>query len=318
MKPRNILFIAVAAMLLCSFQSSGRRHHTNFTVASYNLRNANAGDSARGNGWGQRYPVIAQMVQFHDFDIFGTQECFLHQLNNLKAALPGYDYIGVGRDDGKEKGEHSAIFYRTDKFEVLEKGDFWLSETPDVPSKGWDAVLPRICSWGHFKCKDTGFEFLFFNLHMDHIGKKARVESAFLVQEKMKEISKGKDLPTILTGDFNVDQTHQSYEAIVGNGVLCDAYEKCGFRYAVNGTFNNFDPNSFTTSRIDHVFISPSFIVKKYGVLTDTYRSISGNGEKKQTRDCPEEIEVKNYQARTPSDHFPVKVELEFGRSRLK
>ncbi len=120
-----------------------------------------------GNGWGQRYPVIAKMVQYHDFDIFGTQECFIHQLKDMKEALPSYDYIGVGRDDGKEKGEHSAIFYRTDKFEVIEKGDFWLSETPDVPSKGWDAVLPRICSWGHFKCKDTGFEFLFFNLHMD-------------------------------------------------------------------------------------------------------------------------------------------------------
>ncbi len=153
----------------------------------YNLRNANGSDSARGDGWGQRYPVIAQIVQYHDFDIFGTQECFLHQLKDMKEALPGYDYIGVGRDDGKDKGEHSAIFYRTDKFDIVEKGDFWLSETPDVPSKGWDAVLPRICSWGHFKCKDTGFEFLFFNLHMDHIGKKARVESAFLVQEKMKE-----------------------------------------------------------------------------------------------------------------------------------
>ena len=134
----------------------------------------------------------------------------LHQLKDMKEALPGYDYIGVGRDDGKDKGEHSAIFYRTDKFDIVEKGDFWLSETPDVPSKGWDAVLPRICSWGHFKCKDTGFEFLFFNLHMDHIGKKARVESAFLVQEKMKELGRGKNLPAILTGDFNVDQTHQS------------------------------------------------------------------------------------------------------------
>ena len=159
------------------------------------------------------------MVQYHDFDIFGTQECFIHQLKDMKEALPGYDYIGVGRDDGKEKGEHSAIFYRTDKFDVIEKGDFWLSETPDVPSKGWDAVLPRICSWGHFKCKDTGFEFLFFNLHMDHIGKKARVESAYLVQDKMKELGKGKELPAILTGDFNVDQTHQSYDAFVSKGV---------------------------------------------------------------------------------------------------
>ena len=258
------------------------------------------------------------MVQYHDFDIFGTQECFLRQLKDMKEALPGYDYIGVGRDDGKIQGEHSAIFYRTDKFDIIEKGDFWLSETPDVPSKGWDAVLPRICSWGHFKCKDTGFEFLFFNLHMDHIGKKARVESAYLVQEKMKELGKGKNLPAILTGDFNVDQTHQSYNAFVEKGVLCDSYEKCDFRYATNGTFNSFDPNSFTKSRIDHVFVSPAFHVKRYGILTDTYRSIVGNGEKENANDCPEEIDIKAYQARTPSDHFPVKVELEFDERQQK
>ena len=275
MKLRSLLLIALVAVVFCGCHSY---QPTSITVASYNLRNANGSDSAKGNGWGQRYPVIAKMVQY----------------------------------DGKDKGEHSAIFYRTDKFDVIEKGDFWLSETPDVPSKGWDAVLPRICSWGHFKCKDTGFEFLFFNLHMDHIGKKARVESAYLVQDKMKELGKGKELPAILTGDFNVDQTHQSYDAFVSKGVLCDSYEKCDFRYATNGTFNDFDPDSFTESRIDHVFVSPVFKVKRYGVLTDTYRSIRGNGGKKDATDCPEEIDIKAYQARTPSDHFPVKVELVF------
>lgn len=309
MKAKNLLLIAFSIILFCNCQSY---RPTTINVASYNLRQANSGDSANGNGWGQRYPVIAQMVQFHDFDIFGTQECFLHQLQDMKKSLPGYDYIGVGRDDGKEKGEHSAIFYRTDKFEVIEKGDFWLSETPDVPGKGWDAVLPRVCSWGHFKCKDTGFEFLFFNLHMDHVGKQARVESAFLVQKKMEEL--GANLPAILTGDFNVDQTHQSYDALVSKGVLCDAYEKADFRYATNGTFNSFDPNNFTESRIDHVFVSPVFHVKKYGVLTDTYRSEKEKKQKADVKDAPQEITVKAYQARTPSDHFPVKVVLEYNR----
>lgn len=299
--------VAFAIVLFCNCQN---QKPTSFTVASYNLRNANGSDSAQGNGWGQRYPVIAEIVKYHEFDIFGTQECFIHQLKDMKDALPGYDYIGVGRDDGKEKGEHSAIFYRMDKFDVIKKGDFWLSETPDMPSKGWDAVLPRICSWGHFKCKDTGFEFLFFNLHMDHIGKQARVESAFLVQQKMKEL--GENLPAILTGDFNVDQTHQSYKALVGQGVLCDSYETCDARYALNGTFNSFDPNNFTESRIDHVFVSPAFHVKKYGVLTDTYRSVQN--KEAEVKDGPEEISLKAYQARTPSDHFPVKVELEFSQ----
>ena len=180
MKRQRFFFLALSILILAG---CGRPTTTTFIAASYNMRNANGSDSTAGNGWGRRYPVIAEMVRFYGFDIFGTQECFLHQLQDMKAALPGYDYIGAGRDDGKDKGEHSAIFYRTDKFDLVEKGDFWLSETPDKPSKGWDAVLPRICSWGHFKCKDTGFEFLFFNLHMDHMGKQARVESALLVHE---------------------------------------------------------------------------------------------------------------------------------------
>lgn len=144
MKLKQLVFIALTAMCLGSCRSS--HQPTSLTVASYNIRQANSHDSIRGNGWGQRCPVIAQLIQYHDFDIVGTQECFIHQLNDLKKELPGYDYIGVGRDDGKEKGEYAAIFYRTDKFDVIEKGNFWLSETPDVPSKGWDAVLPRICS----------------------------------------------------------------------------------------------------------------------------------------------------------------------------
>lgn len=307
MNLKTLLFTAFAVLFLCGCQS---RRQVSLTVASYNLRYANALDSAQGNGWGQRCPVIAQIVQFHGFDIFGTQEGYEHQLNDLKAALPGYDYIGVGRDDGRNQGEHSAIFYRTDQFEVIEKGDFWLSETPDVPSKGWDAVLPRICSWGHFQCKDSGFEFLFFNLHMDHVGKQARVESAWLVQEKMLELGRGKNLPAILTGDFNVDQTHSSYRALVDKGVLCDSYEISDFRYATNGTFNGYDPNSFTESRIDHVFVSPAFHVETYGVLTDTYRGLKETVGSTSVKDCPEEISVKTYQARVPSDHFPVKVVL--------
>lgn len=309
---RNSIFMVAVLMIgLFSCQNQKNTKCREFIAASYNLRYANAQDSAAGNGWGKRYPVMAKLIQYHGFDIFGTQEGYKPQLEDMKAALPGYDYIGVGRNDGKDAGEHSAIFYRTDMFDLVDKGDFWLSETPDTASIGWDAVLPRICSWGRFKCKDTGFEFLFFNLHMDHIGKKARVESAFLVQEKMKEL--GENLPAILTGDFNVDQTHSSYQALVSKGVLKDSYVAADFSYANNGTFNSFDPNNFTESRIDHVFVSPLFKVKKYGVLTDTYRSPKSTGaEKANVIDCPEEISIESYESRIPSDHFPVKVELEY------
>lgn len=304
------LLLWVAWLLVLSGSCKSPKEATTLTVASYNLRYVNTGDSLDGNGWGQRCPVIAGLIRFHGFEIFGTQEGYLSQLEDLKSKLPSYEYIGVGRDDGKNAGEHSAIFYRTDRFEVLDKGDFWLSETPDVPSKGWDAVLPRICSWGHFRCKDTGGEFLFFNLHMDHVGKQARVESAFLVQKKMEELGKG--LPAILTGDFNVDQTHDSYHAFVDKGVLCDSYDVCDFRYALNGTYNSFYPDNFTESRIDHVFVSPAFHVRKYGVLTDTYRSRDDEGKQAEVKDAPDEITVRTYRSRTPSDHYPVKVILEF------
>ncbi|MCI1681176.1 MAG: endonuclease/exonuclease/phosphatase family protein [Bacteroides sp.] len=300
-------FIVGVACLLAGCQTF---RPITFTVATYNMRYANSSDSVSGNGWGQRYPVIAKMVEFHGFDIFGTQECLFHQLKDLKKALPHYDYIGVGRDDGKDRGEHSAIFYRTDKFELLQKGDFWLSETPEKPSRGWDASLPRICSWGHFKCKDTGFEFLFFNLHMDDRGEKARVESAYLVQKKMKEINK--NLPAILTGDFNVDQYSKSYKALITQGNLYDSYEISDLRYITNGTFNGFNPNDFTEDRIDHIFVSPGFHVIKYGVLTDTYRSKGNAKERADVKYVPKEASVETYQARVPSDHFPVEVKLSF------
>ena len=279
-------------------------------VATYNLRNANGGDSTNGNGWGQRYPYIAQIVQFHGFDIFGTQEGKYSQLQDLRQAMPGYDYIGVGRDDGKRAGEHSAIFYRTDKFEVLEHGDFWLSEITDRPNKGWDAVLPRICTWGEFRDKQTGFTFLFFNLHMDHVGVQARAESAKLILEKIKEFPK--KLPAILTGDFNVDQTSESYQLLDGSGIMRDSYEIADFRYAPNGTFNGFHPDRKTDSRIDHLFLTKEFEVKKYGILTDTYRSeAKESARKEQNGNFPKEVSLSKYEARTPSDHFPVMIVVE-------
>lgn len=282
-------------------------------VATFNIRNANGGDSISGNGWGQRYPYIAQIVQFHGFEIFGTQEGKYHQLQDLKAAMPGYDYIGVGRDDGKQAGEFSAIFYKTDRFEVLEHGDFWLSPETDHPNKGWDAALPRICTWGKFKEKNSGFEFIYFNLHMDHIGVQARSESAKLILQKVKE--QPSHIPVILSGDFNVDQTNESYALLNNSGVMRDAYEMADLRYAPNGTFNGFHPDRMTTSRIDHIFLSDDFQVLKYGILTDTYRTpVKESAEKEKNGNFPKEVSMQKYEARMPSDHFPVMIVVEFAK----
>ena len=297
----SLLFVVCAAFALQA---------QSYVFATYNIRNANKGDSIAGNGWGQRYPYIAQQIQFNGFDIFGTQEGKYHQLEDLKAAMPNYDYIGVGRDDGAQKGEYAAIFYRTDKFELLDHGDFWLSTITDRPNKGWDAALPRICSWGKFRDKKSGYTFLFYNLHMDHRGVQARAESAKLILKKIQELPD--KLPVILTGDFNVDQNNESYALLDNSGIMRDSYQIAEFRYAPNGTFSGFHPDRKTESRIDHLFLTKEFAVKKYGILTDTYRSERTEKEKaEQDSNFPKEVTMTKYVARTPSDHFPVMIVVE-------
>jgi len=260
-------------------------------IATYNIRNDNEDDVANGNGWKQRLPYVCSLIQYHDFDIFGTQEGFHHQLEDIKRILPDYDYIGVGRDDGKTEGEHSAVFYRKSKFELLQSGDFWLAETPDQPVMGWDAACVRICTWGEFKHIESGKIFYFFNLHADHVGVEARKESSKLVVSRMKDISKGR--PVILTGDFNVTQTDESYYTYTKSGGLKDAYDQAPIKYENNGTFNNFDIEMKTNERIDHIFYTGNLIINRYGILTEIYWDVKG-------------------EARIPSDHYPVVVEAEF------
>lgn len=305
----NRVFFTLSILFLLSLKVSAQQ----LTLATYNLRNdsPNNDDSVRGNGWKQRLPVVANLIRFHDFDIFGTQEGLFHQLKNLENAMPEYAYTGIGRDDGKTKGEYSAIFYKKDKFKLLNHGDFWMSEITNKPNKGWDAVLPRICSWGSFQEIKTGFKFYFFNLHMDHIGVVARRKSAELVLEKIKEIAKNQ--PVILTGDFNVDQTSDSYAVINNSFTLKDAYELSPVKYANNGTFNDFNPNTKTDSRIDHIFLSKNFKAKRYGVLTDSYRAPGDDGTgKSSAADAPKEVALQKYTAKLPSDHFPVMVVISY------
>lgn len=260
-----------------------------FTIGTYNLRNANSEDSINGDGWGQRVPFIAKLVMFHGLDIFGTQEGLFHQLQDMKNLLPDYDYIGIGRDDGKQKGEYSAIFYRKDKFKLLDSGNFWLSKDQTKPNLGWDAVCIRICTWGKFQEISSGNVFVLFNLHMDHVGVVAREESSKLILRKIKEMPQR--TPVILTGDFNVDQFSPSYQLLNTSGVLHDSYDKSPLKYDMAGTFNGFHPESSVSSgRIDHIFLTNQFSVLKYGILTDTYRIYQG----------------KSGVAHCPSDHFPV------------
>lgn len=300
------ILIAMLAVL-CVTEIYGQEMRT----GSYNIRYDNLSDEKNGNGWARRCPVICRLIQFHDFDILGTQEVLYGQLQDMLRQLPGYSYIGVGRDDGSRSGEFAPIFYKNERYEVIGHGAFWLSEQTDRPNKGWDAALPRICTWGRFRDKFDGFTFWFFNLHMDHVGTAARKNSALLVLSKIREMC-GTE-PVLLTGDFNVDQTHDSYAVLQESGLLEDSYTRAGIVYATNGTINHFDLDKKTDSRIDHVFVSADFIVERYGILTDTYRSPVADSDKTlKTADSPQEISLYEYEARLPSDHFPVKVVLRY------
>jgi endonuclease/exonuclease/phosphatase family metal-dependent hydrolase len=255
------------------------------TIGTYNVRYDNAQDV--GNLWVDRAPVVADLLRFHDFDVFGTQEGLKNQLDDLSKALPQYARYGRGRNDGLEQGEHSAIFYKKDRFKLLEKGDFWLSQTPDKPSLGWDATCcNRICSWVYLQDLQTKKKFYFFNVHYDHQGVQARQESSKLILSKIREIA-GKT-PAILTGDFNGDHQSSWYQAVAGSGLLKDTYQQVKHPYASNASFNGFGKQSNRKEIIDHIFVTDNFAVRKWGLLTDTY------------------------QGKFPSDHFPVLVRLDY------
>ncbi len=281
-------------------------------VGTYNIRNHNSDDDREGNVWTTRCKVICDQMNFEDPDIFGTQEVLVGQLHDLLGSLDGYGYIGVGRDDGKEDGEYSAIFYKKDRLELLHHDNFWLSETPDRPSLGWDAACIRICTWGEFRQKDTGFKFYYFNLHMDHVGTVARREAAKLAVKKIKEIAKG--APVVLTGDFNVDQNDEIYTIFTTSGVLKDSYVCAAHRFAENGTFNDFKPLLKSNSRIDHVFVSPAFDVNRYGMLTNMYwtRDNAAAADNVKGKNAPQELDFTEHTLRTPSDHYPVLVKMNY------
>jgi len=264
--------------LLCLLAFSSSKAQT-FSIATYNLRYDNAGDS--GNLWKDRAPIVTELIRFHDFDIFGTQEGFESQLKDISQSLPAYNRSGVGRDDGKSAGEFSAIFYKKDKYRLLANGDFWLSETPGKPSLGWDAkCCNRICSWVQLQDKRSGKKFYVFNAHFDHEGAKARIESSKLVLQKIRSIAG--NAAAIFTGDLNGDHQSEPYRELENSGLLTDTYKRVDHPYLNNGSFNGFKGTNGRMGVIDHIFVSSSIQPLKWGVLTDTYHG------------------------KYPSDHFPV------------
>jgi endonuclease/exonuclease/phosphatase family metal-dependent hydrolase len=306
MKKKLLLSLLFAAFAVSQLSAQ-------MLVGSYNIRLKVSSDSVNGNVWGKRCQVMCDQLNFMSPDIFGTQEVLHVQLLDMLDRIDGYDYIGVGRDDGNTGGEYAAIFYKTDRLRLLDYGNFWLNETPDRPGLGWDAACIRICTWGKFASQTATDDeaFYFFNLHMDHVGVVARREAAKLIVSKVREIAQG--APVIVTGDFNVDQNDEIYSIFTQSALLKDSYLASRIRFAENGTFNSFDTDLYTDSRIDHIFVSPSISVDAYGILTNSYWTPDNDSaELMKGHDAPQEIDFSRYVRRQPSDHYPVFVRINF------
>jgi len=266
------------------FFFTGFYAQNNMVFLTYNIKLDYPKDGE--NSWTNRKSFMVRQLQFYEPDIFGVQEAMPNQMKDLDSLLNDYNFVGVGRDDGNNQGEYSAIFYKSDQFKVLNTSTFWLSETPGKVSIGWDAVCNRVCSYALFENKNTNKQFYVFNTHFDHIGVEARKNSAVLIIQKIKEINT-EMYPVILMGDFNMQENHESIQYIAKYLKDSKYVSKLG-PFGPSGTFNGFIFNEPVTERIDFIFIGPEIKVEKYAVLSDS-------------QDC-----------RYPSDHLPVLIKVNF------
>ena len=262
-------------------------------VMSFNIRYGTANDGE--DRWEKRQDFLIDTIRAYNPDLLGTQEVLADQADFLKQRLPEYGFVGTGRDDGKRRGEFSPIMFRSDRFELLAHGQWWLSPTPEkIGSKGWDAALPRIVTWARLKDRPSGITFLYYNTHWDHQGNVARVESGKLMRKLIEDSRGDSELPVIVTGDFNSTEETPQYRTLsAGDGTglkLLDAYREVHpQRQSDEASFNGFKRTK-QGMRIDWVLHSPQWVAK--GAAIDRTER---NGH-------------------TPSDHYPVTAELELKR----
>ena len=257
----------------------------NLKIMSYNIRLDLAVDG--DNDWSHRKDFFASQIQFYEPDVFGIQEALPNQVNDIANRLPQYNFVGVGRE-GFGKGESSTIFYNQERLKMLLNNTFWLSETPDEISLGWDAAYKRVCTYALFKDVKTKQLFWVFNTHLDHVGEKAKINGIQLILSKIKEVN-NKKYPVILTGDLNSEP--ESENIFLLKKEMKDTREISKTQpFGPSGTFNGFKHNEPVTRLLDYIFISndAGFKVEKYAVLSDS-------------KDL-----------RYPSDHLPVYVELSY------
>lgn len=248
-------------------------------VMSFNIRFDNPADGP--NGWAHRKDWVAEVID-KNADVAGLQEVVKNQFDDLKSRLPEFELYGVGRTDGKEAGEYVPLLWRKDRFTAGEKGVFWLSETPDKPSTGWDAALPRIATWARPTDKQSGKTFLMVNVHFDHKGEQARRESAKLIRRWIGEHANGG--PVVLTGDFNSSANSVAYKNLTGKGQgieLVDSRLTVKTPEGPKSTWNGFK-EIVPGRRIDFIFTAGPVAATGYRTLDETR------------------------EGRFPSDHLPI------------
>jgi len=264
---KNLLYLFLFTLLL-----SCNNKPVELNVMTFNIRYDNPEDSL--NNWQYRKDVAADIIKMNDIDLLGTQEVLANQLNDLKERLPEYKSIGVGREDGIDKGEYSAIFYKKDRFSEVQSGYFWLSETPEVPgSKGWDGACERIATWAVLKDNEINKQLFFINTHLDHVGKVARQEGVTLLLNKAKEISNG--LPVIITGDFNARPESDVIRHVLESGEFKDSRLIAQNKVERPGTFHAFGrvPEE-RKDYIDYIFVTDQISVLSYEVLPEKLNDI--------------------------------------------
>lgn len=256
---RFILALMAAAFLLPQLS-----YAQEIKVMSYNIRLGSGEDGT--NSWRFRAPLTIEMLEDQAPDIFGVQEALDYQVQFIKEYTKEYDCVGVGREDGKKEGEHMSIFWNKNTIKLLKWGTFWLSETPDKPSMGWDAACYRTATWALMKDKRTGKKFYFVNTHLDHVGKEAQKNGLALIVDKIAEINPD-GLPMVLTGDFNVKPDDPSLKDL-------DARMKCTRKVAAktdnHHTYNGWGKAS-KDSVIDYIYISGFSACSEYQTVTKKY-----------------------------------------------
>lgn len=271
-------FICMSSILLQDLQAQNE-----LNIMTFNIRLNLESDSL--NAWPYRKDKVSAQILFHEADIIGVQEALHLQMTDLAKALSDYAFTGGGREDGKTKGEYSAIFYNKKRLELLKSETFWLSETPQVPgSKSWDAAITRIVTWAKFRDKKTGKIFYHFNTHFDHMGKIARKESAKMILKAVDSLA-GKTT-AIVTGDFNAMPADEPIQVILNNSdplKLTDTKSNSITpHYGPTGTFNAFGPKETSNEPIDYIFYNRNVKVLKHATLS------------------------QSWEGRFSSDHFPV------------